>query len=243
MRVGIYVDGFNLYYGGKSIMGGSSRPGWKWLDLRKLSERLIAEGSTWSGASVSRVVYCTARIHAEPGSMAHRDQDLYIKALRAYASVDVCEMGSYVSRLASAPLARRSPNGKPELVTSTDLLSFRDAADAELATAKCMVRIARREEKGSDVNVATHLLVDMYEGRIDAAVVVSNDSDLAFPVRHARERIPVGVVNPQRNPYAGALRGDRGDGVGGHWWYKLAAGDLTSSQLPAAIGRIRRPVD
>lgn len=61
-----------------------------------------------------------------------------------------------------------------------------------------MVSVARREEKGSDVNVASHLLIDIFEQRVDAAVVISNDSDLALPVRHARQRVPVGLVNPTK---------------------------------------------
>ena len=35
------------------------------------------------------------------------------------------------------------------------------------------------EEKGSDVNLAVHLVNDAWHGRFDCAVVVSNDSDLA----------------------------------------------------------------
>lgn len=36
-----------------------------------------------------------------------------------------------------------------------------------------MISYANREEKGSDVNVAAHLLVDVLTGVVDAAVVVS----------------------------------------------------------------------
>lgn len=78
-----------------------------------------------------------------------------------------------------------------------------------------MVSVADREEKGSDVNVATHLLIDVYEQKIDAAVVISNDSDLALPIRHARARVPVGMVHPGINYPAGALSGSPEDGVGG----------------------------
>ncbi|MFL6116310.1 MAG: NYN domain-containing protein, partial [Catenulispora sp.] len=41
MQVGVYIDGFNLYYGGKGIMGGSGQPGWRWLNLRALSASLV----------------------------------------------------------------------------------------------------------------------------------------------------------------------------------------------------------
>jgi hypothetical protein len=104
-----------------------------------------------------------------------------------------------------------------------------------------MASVARREEKGSDVNVAAHLLLDVLQGAVDAAVVISNDSDLAFPIKEARLRVPVGIVNPTRNPLAGDLKGSPGDGVGGHWWHQLQAPDLTSCQLPATVGSLTKP--
>ena len=57
------------------------------------------------------------------------------------------------------------------------------------------------EEKGSDVNLASHLLVDGFRDRYDLAVVISNDSDLTEPVRFVREDLnkPVGVLNPHPN--------------------------------------------
>ena len=38
MRVGAYIDGLNLFYGGRELCG-RGRPGWRWLDLRLLCER------------------------------------------------------------------------------------------------------------------------------------------------------------------------------------------------------------
>ena len=116
-----------------------------------------------------------------------------------------------------------------------------DAGGQPVPGARFMVSVARREEKGSDVNVAAHLLLDLLHQRIDAAVVVSNDSDLAYPVGQARDLIPVGLVNPTRNYPAGALNDRPTRGVGGHWWYQLTAGDLTTAQLANPIGSIHRP--
>jgi hypothetical protein len=104
-----------------------------------------------------------------------------------------------------------------------------------------MVSVARREEKGSDVNVAAHLLLDLVQQRADAAVVISNDSDLAFPVAQARDLVPVGLVNPTRGYPAGALNDSPTRGVGGHWWCRLAAADLVQAQLPDPVGGITRP--
>lgn len=31
LQAGVYIDGFNLYYGGRGLMGGAGKPGWRWL--------------------------------------------------------------------------------------------------------------------------------------------------------------------------------------------------------------------
>jgi hypothetical protein len=45
-------------------------------------------------------------------------------------------------------------------------------------------RVIKTEEKGSDVNLATHLLHDAHMGRFDVAGVISNDSDLLEPIKN-----------------------------------------------------------
>ena len=64
-----------------------------------------------------------------------------------------------------------------------------------------IVTISTHEEKGSDVTLATYQLADGYDKEYEQAIVVSNDSDLALPIKMAREKFGrVGVVNPNRNP-------------------------------------------
>ena len=50
--------------------------------------------------------------------------------------------------------------------------------------------------------VATHLLHDGHRGLIDCAVIVSNDSDLAEPIRllHEELRVKVGLISPTDLP-------------------------------------------
>lgn len=54
------------------------------------------------------------------------------------------------------------------------------------------------EEKGSDVNLASYLLLDCFQGDFDEAVVISNDADLVVPVDIVVTKFhkPVGVINP-----------------------------------------------
>jgi hypothetical protein len=241
MRVGVYLDGYNVYYGGRALMGGSGKSGWRWLDPRKLASELVRRHSEWTGARVARVVYCTARIDGVSNPSGARDQNVYLRALKDSGAVDVIEMGRYVNRVTTAPLATKGPRGRPVIATANWPIMIQDSDEQPVQNARFMVSVARREEKGSDVNVATHLLLDLLHRRTDAAVVVSNDSDLAYPVSQARNVVPVGVVNPSRGYPAGALSDTPSRGVGGHWWYRLTASDLTDAQLPDPVGVLRRP--
>lgn len=240
MRVGVYVDGFNLYYGARGLCGRST-PGWRWLDLRRLAALLLAERSRWEGARVERVVYCTARISGASNPQGQRDQDVYLRALERAGVVDEVAMGTYVARVATAPLATKDRRGRPVITTAAWPVMVRDAEGTAVPAATYMASVARREEKGSDVNVASHLLVDVLTEAVDAAVVVSNDSDLAFPVGYARGRVPVGLVNPTAGYPAGAMNGDAADGVGRHWWYQLTPEDLGRCQLPDRVAHLSKP--
>lgn len=239
----LYVDAFNLYYGARGLCG-RGEPGWRWIDLRALSHRLIQHGSTWmsdSGEEPSlRIVYCTAMVSGASNPSGAADQEIYVRALKAAKSVDHVELGNYVARVANAPLATRDKKDRPQLVSPQWPLMVQDEHRNHI-DAKFIVSVARREEKGSDVNVASHLLIDTLNKKIDAAVVISNDSDLRFPVKFARDLVPVGTVNPSASYLAGKLRGSPADGAGDHWWYQLSDDDVRASQLPDRIGKVSKP--
>lgn len=240
MRVGVYVDGFNLYYGGRGLCG-KGVAGWRWLDIRALGTRLVANHSAWTGATVDRVIYCTAVISGADNPVGNREQDVYLRALRRSQTADHIELGNYVHRVARAPLATPDRNFRPILTHPGGPLMVKDAGGQDNPGAMFMVSTARREEKGSDVNVAAHLLIDVLEQHIDAALVISNDSDLQFPVQAARDRVPVGTINPSRSHTAGKLRGSPADGVGNHWWYQLTPADFQACQLPNTAAGVAKP--
>ena len=213
MRVGAYIDGLNVYYGGRHLCG-RDEPGWRWLDIHGLVERLISRNATWTaaGAHAVHIAYCTALVSGQIDPGARLRQRVYVEALRSNSLVHV-ELGAFITRMARGV----------------------DADDGRLA------KVEIQEEKGSDVNVASHLLIDLHTDRIDAAILITNDSDLRLPATHARSLIPVGTVNPRGTPTAGHLRGDRDEGPGGHWWYRLGADDFRSCQLPETVAGHRRP--
>ncbi|WP_374009368.1 NYN domain-containing protein [Leifsonia sp. LS-T14] len=241
MRVGVYVDGFNLYYGARGLCGRSTA-GWRWLDLRRFSRQLVASYSGWTSVAHLRVVYCTARIRQGGNQTGQRDQDTYLRALALHGSIDRAEMGSYVVRTSTSPLAVADKRGRPIITNPTWPLMVQDGSGNNAPASIFMASVARREEKGSDVNVASHLLLDVLQRNVDAAVVISNDSDLAFPVKEARKRVPVGTVNPTKNYTAGALSGSPADGIGGHWWHRLQPSDVLSAQMPTTVQHISKPV-
>jgi NYN domain len=69
------------------------------------------------------------------------------------------------------------------------------------------VKVIKTEEKGSDVNIATYLLLDAFRNDYELAVVISNDSDLLMPIRVVTEQFhkPVGLLNPQEYPSVALL--------------------------------------
>lgn len=78
MRVGVYIDGFNLYFGGSAIFGAGA-PGWKWLDMRGAFGALAR--LHWPAtAVVEPVAYCTARISARVDPTGYKRQETYLRA-------------------------------------------------------------------------------------------------------------------------------------------------------------------
>lgn len=241
MRVGVYVDAYNLYYGARD-QNGRGTAGWRWIDVRGLVTSVVGQQTNWAGAAIDRIVYCTARIDGATNPSGQADQDVYLKALLATGSVDHIEYGNYVSNLKYGVLAVKDPVSKKPVAAHPNWpVRIQDGTGAPIPDAKFMVSYLHQEEKGSDVNVASHLLLDVLSSNVDAAVVVSNDSDLGFPVRHVRDIVPTGTINPRNTLHAGALRGVPTSGAGNHWWRRLTATDYLAHQLPNPAGSYTKP--
>ena len=96
------------------------------------------------------------------------------------------------------------------------------------------------KEKGSDVSLASFMLVDGFKGLYEVAVVVSDDSDLLDPVRLVRSELglKVGVVRVNAHR-ASVFRADADFVRSVRRWH------FATSQLPDVIdvpgGSIRRP--
>ncbi len=123
------------------------------------------------GADVA-IRYFTARVKPVPDPGAQGRQKLYLQALGTLSSVSI-HYGHFRTDPKSMPLVAPAPGG-PRFAT-----------------------VHKTEEKGSDVNLATFLLLDGFDGLYDEAVVISNDTDLREPIAQANGRFGrVSVVNP-----------------------------------------------
>lgn len=252
MRVAAYIDAYNLYYGGKSLCGNADAP-WKWFDPRSMVTSIVNQQlayaqknrlqeilDRWTGFTLDKVVYCTARIAAQPDNpSASTDQDVYLRALVAHGAVDHIEYGRYQNGVKASPLAIKDAQNNPVLVTSQWPVMVKDQSRQNVKDAVFLVSHLKTEEKGSDVNVASHLLIDVLTDEVDAAVVVSNDSDLAFPIRHARTLVPVGVINGRGGTTSAELRGPQG--ASPHWNRKIRSTDFTANQMPDTVGALHKP--
>lgn len=102
------------------------------------------------------------------------------------------------------------------------------------------VKVIKTEEKGSDVNIATHLLHDGYRGLYRAAVLITNDSDLKEPVRIVRQELLkiVGILNPH-------LRASRVLQREASFMKPIRKGVLAATQFPDVLrdaqGEFRKP--
>ncbi len=101
-------------------------------------------------------------------------------------------------------------------------------------------RVLRTDEKGSDVNLASHLLRDGFRQEYELAVVVSNDSDLVEPIRIVRQelRLPLGLINPHSKPSRALL-------PHASFLKQIRRGLLAKCQFPDALadkeGTFRKP--
>jgi NYN domain len=144
----------------------------RWLDVGALCSHLLRDD-----ADIVGIKYFTAKVKGRTGNPhAGQRQQTYFRALATVPNLTI-HYGRFMTRAATRRCVK-DRHGKPAFVD-----------------------VWITEEKGSDVNLASHLLIDGFRARYDLAVVVSNDGDLKEPVQFVRTELkaPVGVLNPHGN--------------------------------------------
>ena len=185
---------------------------YKWLDVSKLCQYLLPK------SNIIKIKYFTARISSRPDDPGKPTrQQIYLRALRTIPIVEII-FGSFLTKNVSLPLASSKP-GKMKFAT-----------------------VIRTEEKGSDVNIAAHMINDGYKRLYDLAVMITNDSDLVEAIKIVRNELgkPVGILNPQKHPSSRLLK---------HATFlkQLRIGTLKASQFPTVLtdskGTFHKPRD
>lgn len=121
--------------------------------------------------TVQTIKYFTAKIAVRAGErQSQHNQLTYLSALNTIPEVDIF-YGHYLMHKVYMPLVE-NPNK--------------------------LVQVYKTEEKGSDVNLAVHMLNDACQNRYDCAVLVSNDSDMAESLRLIKSEYSkkIGLVTP-----------------------------------------------
>lgn len=143
---------------------------YRWINVAELCRQSLPEHY-----HVNRIRFFTARVSARSSDPQQPvRQETLFRALRTIPNLTM-HFGQFLSSKPMMPLVTPLPNGTR------------------------FVRVIKTEEKGSDVNLATHLLVDAFDNDFDAAVVISDDSDLAEPIRIVRHKFGrhVTVLSPR----------------------------------------------
>lgn len=141
---------------------------YKWLNLKRMAEQVLATHNR-----ITSIKYFTARVSGHRNPSSPRDQEAYLSALQTLSEIEIV-FGRFLAKKITRPLVTPI-QGLPRFV-----------------------EVHTSEEKGSDVNLAVHLLHDGWNNKYDVAAVCSNDSDLESPIRIVKEELkkPVGLLCP-----------------------------------------------
>lgn len=149
---------------------------------------------------IKAIKYFTADVSGSQDPGAPIRQSAYLRALATIPNLEIIK-GHFLAHARYAQLA---------------------------ADPKVLVEVMKTEEKGSDVNLATAMLVDGFTNKYDCAVVISNDSDLAMPLDVVRNLFGkrIGVINPRESRISKQLQKHA------HFVAKVRQGVLKDSQFP-----------
>lgn len=180
VRLAVYVDGFNLYH--RTLKGSEFR----WLNLYRLVKNL-----RFKHDELVKIAYFTARVKHRPGHPnAHIKQSIYIEALECISGLQVI-YGNFELRHATGAVVERKRN---PLTNRTE-----DTVTQKIA------KVQKFEEKGSDVNLASQMLLDAHLDLYDVALLISNDTDLVAPCqmikKHFNKKLYIGfpqIIDPSR---------------------------------------------
>lgn len=143
---------------------------YRWINVAEMVRQSMP-----SHYHINRIRFFTARTIARPGDpQGPVRQEMLFRALQTIPNLTM-HYGNFLVSQKKMRLVTPLPDGTKD------------------------VQVIKTEEKGSDVNLATYLLVDAFRNDFDAAVIVSDDSDLTEPIRIVRTELKhhVTVLSPR----------------------------------------------
>jgi len=175
---------------------------------RWLNIRALCQLLLGASDDIVHIKYFTANVRGTPRDPgAPLRQQIYLRALRTIPGFSI-HLGHFLVSYPRMPLRNPPPD---------------------------FAEVIKTEEKGSDVNLATHLLTDGFLASYDTAVVLSNDSDLCPPIEMVKNqlRLPVGILNPHPHSPSKPL------GRLATFYKEIRPGPLSASQFanPLTDGR------
>ena len=188
----------NIYVDGFNLYYGCLKDTpYRWLDLATLFELLLPS------LTVNRIRFFTAPLLRRPENPGQfQRQQIYLRAIQTIPNLSL-HYGYFL--------------------TSTVTMRL----EHPLRDGSTTARVVKTEEKGTDVNIASHLLLDAFDHECDTTVIVSNDSDLLPAIRFIKERfgLTVWILNPhQKRSWALADIAD--------FYRPIRRGPLSASQFP-----------
>ncbi|MCA0903221.1 NYN domain-containing protein [Qipengyuania aquimaris] len=186
----------------------------KWLNIHQLACSQLPKNS------IDKTRYFTARVSARPHDPKQpQRQETYFRALATIPEIEV-HFGHFLTHEVSMPEAAAWKSGqyKP-------------------------VRVVKTEEKGSDVNLATYLLMDAADDLFDVAVIISNDSDLKEPIRLVKDKFGKRIVllGSRKTRLSGALK-PHADFIR-QFGPKALEDAQFDSELTDKVGKFNKPSD
>lgn len=240
MRRIAYIDGFNLYYGALK-----HRSSLKWVNLQDLCNIVLPDSNLHP---VSKTKYFIARVNARPGDRTQPDrQKIFLTALGTIPDFEII-YGQFQRNEVKKPLSQLVINNKKlPGKTAKDiglLVPIRTFPGRRAQTLEDLVgqeiksvMVWEEKEKGSDVNLASHLLMDAYENKFDEAVVITNDSDLFAPINIVSKKLKkkVHLIYPSAQYKSQKLR------IAVRKRYTITEDHLKQCQFPNPILRPGKP--
>jgi uncharacterized LabA/DUF88 family protein len=192
---------------------------YRWLDLSKLSSKLLNDSY-----EIVQIYYCTANVIDYKGDGVATRQGFYLSALQTIKNLKI--------------IKSKFKEREKTVYINPPLDVLIDTGFGAKQVKKSVFEGKAFEEKGTDVNLATQLLIDLYENKFDTALIISNDTDYKMAVNQVRlKNKKIFVVStrldsePDKELRIVSHKSSR----------KITEDILHQCQFPEIVGNIRKP--